>query len=72
MIPSEYGSAAPTSAKSVRRRYETTIRPPSSTRARSRARASQLQLRELDRLVHLLEHGMHVGACLDELSCKPQ
>ena len=42
MIPSEYGSAAPTSPKSVRRRCDETIRPPSSTRARSRARASSL------------------------------
>ncbi len=40
MIPSLYGSAAPTSAKSPRRRYETTSAPPSYTCARSSARAS--------------------------------
>src|SRR2546423_1009260 len=39
MIPSEYGSAAPTWGKSVRKRYETTMRPPSYTFARSSARA---------------------------------
>ena len=40
MIPSEYGSAAPTSAKSSRSRYETTSPPPAYTCARSSARAS--------------------------------
>ena len=42
MIPSEYGSVAPTASKSPRRRCETTISPPSSTCARSSARASSL------------------------------
>ena len=40
MIPSEYGSVAPTASKSPRTRCDTTISPPSSTCARSRARAS--------------------------------
>src|SRR5581483_4089105 len=40
MIPSEYGSSAPTSSKSLRTRYETTRRPPSNSCARSSARAS--------------------------------
>ena len=55
MIPSEYGSSAPTSAKSARTRYETTSRPPSYTlRALERPR-EQLQLRELALLVDALE-----------------
>ena len=40
MIPSEYGSSAPASAKSERTRYETTSRPPSKSWAWSSARAS--------------------------------
>src|SRR5919198_944892 len=44
MIPSLYGSAAPTSEKSVRSRYETTSAPPSYTCARSSARARSFSL----------------------------
>ena len=44
MIPSEYGSTAPTWLKSSRSRWETTMRPPSYTSARSSARASSLSL----------------------------
>ena len=42
MIPSEYGSVAPTASKSSRTRCDTTISPPSSTWARSSARARSL------------------------------
>ena len=72
MIPSEYGSAAPTSAKSSRSRYEideaaalVDLRP--LERARE-----QLQLRELHALVDVLEDLVHVRAGLDELGGEAQ
>ena len=72
MIPSAYASAAPTSAKSLR--SEVRDDDPAALedlRALERAR-EQLQLRELHRLVHLLEDRVHVGAGLDELGGEPQ
>ena len=67
MIPSEYGSSAPTSAKSSRSEVRDDEPPPSyELRPLERAR-EQLQLRELHRLVDVLEDPVHVGAGLDEL-----
>ena len=72
MIPSEYGSAAPTSAKSPRRRYEID-EPPALVDLRPLERTrQQLQLRELDALVDALEDLVHVGARLDELGREAQ
>ena len=72
MIPSEYGSTAPTSLKSLRTRYDTSSRPPSYSCARSSARASSLSFGELHGLVHALEDPVHVGAGLDQLGGQPQ
>ena len=72
MIPSEYGSVAPTASKSPRRRCETTISPPSSTLRPLERPREQLQLRELDVLVDALEDAVHVGAGLDEIGREPE
>ena len=72
MIPSEYGSSAPTSAKS--RAQEVRDDEPAALvelRALERAR-EQLQLRELHRLVDVLEDPVDVGAGLDQLGGEPQ
>ena len=72
MIPSEYGSVAPTASKSSRTRCDTTISPPSRTlRAFERA-CEELQLRELDVLVDALEDAVHVGTRLDEIRRETQ
>ncbi len=72
MIPSEYGSSAPTAAKSSFKRYETT-QPSVLEQLRALERAGeQLQLRELDGLVDVLEDAVNVGAGLDELGREPQ
>ena len=67
MMPSEYGSSAPTSAKSSAQQVrddETAALV--QLRALERA-GEQLQLRELHRLVDVLEDTLHVGARRDEL-----
>ncbi len=71
MIPSEYGSAAPTSAKSVAQEIRDDDQSAlEHARALERTR-EQLQLRELDRLVDLLEDRVQVGAGLDQLRREP-
>ena len=72
MIPSEYGSTAPTSAKSSLRRCE--IDEPAARvhlGPLERAR-EELQLRELDGLVHGLEHLVPVRAGLDQVRGEPE
>ena len=72
MIPSEYGSAAPTSAKS-RAEQVRDHDPPAFVDLRPLERArEQLQLRELNRLVDALEDAVDVGAGLDELGREPE
>ena len=72
MIPSEYGldraDVGEVGAHEVRHDDPAALE---DARALERAR-EQLQLRELDRLVHLLEHRVHVGPGLDELGREPQ
>ena len=72
MIPSEYGSSAPTSvevaAQQVRDEQAAAL---VELRAVERAR-EQLQLRELHRLVDAAEDAVHVGARLDELRREPE
>ena len=67
MIPSEYGSSAPTSAKSSRSRYETTSRAALEGDGTLERAREELQLGELHRLVDVLEDPVDVGARLDEL-----
>ena len=72
MIPSEYGSSAPTSAKSLAQ--EVRDDEPAALeelRAVERAR-EQLELRELHRLVDVAEDAVDVGSGLDELGREPQ
>ena len=72
MIPSEYGSAAPTSAKSSAeevRDHEPAALVDLGPLERAR---EQLELRELHALVDALEDLVHVGAGLDELGGEPQ
>ena len=72
MIPSEYGSTAPTSAKSSRSEVRDD-EPAALVHLRPLERArEQLQLRELDALVDALEDLVHVGARLDELGREPE
>ena len=72
MIPSEYGSSAPTSSKSVAHEVRDE-QPPALVQLRAVERArEQLQLRELHRLVDAAEDAVHVGAGLDELGREPE
>ena len=72
MIPSEYGLGSTdlgeVGAHEIRDDDASALEHP---RALERA-GEQLELRELDRLVDLLEDLVHVGAGLDELGGEPQ
>ena len=72
MIPSEYGSSAPTSSKSLAHEVGDE-QPPALVELRAVERArQQLQLRELHRLVDVAEDAVHVGARLDQLRREPE
>ena len=72
MIPSEYGSSAPTAGEVVLQQVrDDEPAALEELRALERAR-EQLQLRELHRLVDVPEDTVHVGAGLDELGREPQ
>ena len=72
MMPSEYGSTAPTSGKSARSRYETTTRPPSIHLGALEGACEQLQLGELHRLVDALEDLVRVGTRCHQIGSEPE
>ena len=72
MIPSEYGSAAPTVGEVAAQQIGDDD-PPALVHSGALERPrEQLQLRELHRLVDALEDLVHVRAGLDEVGGEPQ
>ncbi len=72
MIPSEYGSTAPTSAKSLRSEVRHDDPPLLVQHSAVERACEQLHLRELHRLVDALEDPLQVGARLEQVGREPQ
>ena len=71
MIPSEYGSSAPTSAKSVAEQVRDDDAPAVVDLGPLERARKELELGELDRLVDAVEDVVHVDAGLEQLGRQP-